>query len=123
MLIWSLVFSEFLSHILLDGSEHFETLCLTLYLVCDLEYVCELYLFYCPGAFRLFFSPLFPSLSFFRTALHFLLLKLVPDFFGSPQHLHFIQEKKWAEHPGSASAVHLVRVLDIPVALWTFQCP
>lgn len=57
MLIWSLVFSEFLSHILLDGSEHFETLRLTLSLVCDLGYICELYLFNCPGAFRLFFPP------------------------------------------------------------------
>lgn len=109
MLICSLVFSEFLSHILLDGSEHFETLCLTLYLACDLEYVCELYLFYCPGAFRLFFSPLFPSLSFFRTALHFLLLKLVPDFFGSPQHLRFIQEK-WS--PFSANSLHIAAYLS-----------
>ena len=77
--------------------------------VCDLEYVCELYLFCCLGAFPFPPPPLFQPLSLFRTALHLLLLRLIPDFFGSPQHLSFIQEKG---SPFSATSLHKAAYLS-----------
>ena len=97
--------SSVLSHVLLHGSEQFETLALTLVCVTwnmFVSYTCSIvYVPFLP-------PPLFQPLSLFRTALHLLLLRLIPDFFGS-QHLSFIQEK-WS--PFSATSLHKAAYLS-----------